>query len=1735
MNRILFGLNVVVLCVLSFLVRGNVQRANELRGWIDGSAAELPGNDIRMISSGARWRPEWIVDFGTDMVDDDEMAVSVGAVRLEPAVPVALRWLSKQALAIKPMKSLERARRYLVRVDHGMAALDGRRVPEHLDLQIETARPRLMALTVMDGNGEERPTIMATFDLPVSAGMLRKTLQVRSGEDVLPVEIDDVSSKGEHALAIRLGGAEALPHMVTVEVDGSMRAGVGDLPMGKTIAREVVLRESLRLTGAHADEHGIDLEFNRGVPLPDDGLVTITPPVPFQLVRRASGLRLLADLPAGQGVRVNLAAGFPGHGRVRAESLLERTVWIPNARPKLAFADAGRVLSSLAYPEIALTGVNVSRIEVTVRSVYANNLVRLSQESSKWSLPDAVFGPPRSSTLVLAASDNEPFAERLDLASLLEGTTCGIHEIRVRDLDGNAYGIWRLFQVTDLGVTVRATEGSVAIHVASLAKGIDVPDATVEVLTPTNQSLCMGTTDSEGIAVIDYERTAEDMHPYLVKVVKGDDLSYVDFRGFAVELATQAFGGRAPVGRIEAWVHPDRGVVRPGGMLRSVAVVRGLDGGTPVDEQLTVTWKDPSGRVRASSTAEVSVSGMLVLEHSTGAGAPTGTWRVELASGDVIVGDAAIRVEAFVPDRLVAEVVPVDDLVIGREGVVDIRGRWLEGSPAAGLTAKVFVRFDHGHWVPEGFEGYSFDDEAEKPPPGSRSPITAVLDGDGRARVRFAVPSNVRETQTLRARVSVELMDPSGRVVRADAIRDVLRGDFHIGLQVTESGAASVVAIDRNLGYVDVSEPVALDIVRRRWSWEQVARGSTWQFEMRQQSEVVDQKVVELDHGRAEIALSLPEAKRGWIVLVARCGSARVTARPGRAAERPDRLRVTGPGVPVRAGEPFEVFVDSPLAGRAFVTVEGRTVLAAHTAKIMRGRTKLVMTLEKDPVGPNVHVVATVRAPLARKSVIAAPFWIVGGTSIPVERSDRRVDVDVDIADRVLPESTFNVKVSAPGATEAHISVVDEGILSLTGHPLADPFGWFTAARRCVTRGADSGRSLITTSRFAPGVLVGGGGGLGEPRLRGSTSSLIVPLVLAQRITLDSEGIGTVRLKLPSYEGRVRVVVVAAGSNGVGAASRDVVVNGPVGLKIAMPRMLAPGDTSRVTVTVRNGTGGPGDVHLAASGLGSLTPVVTHPTVLALRAGETRSVDFVVRAGVSNSRSGLRLVASCGEHRREVTGWVVVRPPAIWAQERIGLVCEGRAEVVVPQDWLPGLRGQLVVHADPDARLLPALESLLCYPYGCVEQTTSRCRSLLACARLLPRLYGEEGTAPDADAMLQSGIDRLFSMQTLRGGLAWWPGGRSEYPFGTVYALDLLLDAKAAGLDVPPAPLERMIARTWRFLQTSDDPSLRAYAAEVVSRANRPVGPLIARLGEVVTRMEDRAHLAMALARGGEEASARGLIEALIDEPASAHESLGMLRSPLRSCAVELKARLVATPESPRIPVLAQRIVDALLRPGSLNTQELGRSIDALAAWYAITAGGSGFANAKVMVGGQTFPVEAGRPVSLPLTGGETVVVTCEGTLFGMLEIDGYRSGSEVSAGADIALTRRVVDIDTGKETTVFRRGGVYDVEISGRIKKSIENVLFTAVVPGGFEVERRKRSVRTRSGGALLPDRTEIRDDRVLLFVGDRLPETFRLVYRMRAVFPGTYQEAPLVLEALYEPGRRVGLDVGGAVEIAQ
>lgn len=119
--------------------------------------------------------------------------------------------------------------------------------------------------------------------------------------------------------------------------------------------------------------------------------------------------------------------------------------------------------------------------------------------------------------------------------------------------------------------------------------------------------------------------------------------------------------------------------------------------------------------------------------------------------------------------------------------------------------------------------------------------------------------------------------------------------------------------------------------------------------------------------------------------------------------------------------------------------------------------------------------------------------------------------------------------------------------------------------------------------RFLPGVQTGGdgGSGLSASVLAGSVNSRIRPVALfCADVQLDAHGRGEARFELPPYEGRLRVMVVASGARVVGAAARSLVVKAPLGVQVAMPRMLMPGDRVVVPVTIENHTGAAGTVVL---------------------------------------------------------------------------------------------------------------------------------------------------------------------------------------------------------------------------------------------------------------------------------------------------------------------------------------------------------------------------------------------------------------------------------------------------------------------------------------------------------------------------------------------------------------------------
>ncbi|MCK9378815.1 MAG: MG2 domain-containing protein [Candidatus Moranbacteria bacterium] len=99
-----------------------------------------------------------------------------------------------------------------------------------------------------------------------------------------------------------------------------------------------------------------------------------------------------------------------------------------------------------------------------------------------------------------------------------------------------------------------------------------------------------------------------------------------------------------------------------------------------------------------------------------------------------------------------------------------------------------------------------------------------------------------------------------------------------------------------------------------------------------------------------------------------------------------------------------------------------------------------------------------------------------------------------------------------------------------------------------------------------------------------------------------------------------------------------------------------------------------------------------------------------------------------------------------------------------------------------------AMNYLISYPYGCVEQTTSHFIPAII-ARENQELFKESIADKDIKDIIATGIERLRDMQGFDGGWSWW-GGNSDY-FVSAYVAEYLMRAKNVGADVDVAMLDR--------------------------------------------------------------------------------------------------------------------------------------------------------------------------------------------------------------------------------------------------------------------------------------------------------------------------------------------------------
>jgi hypothetical protein len=655
-------------------------------------------------------------------------------------------------------------------------------------------------------------------------------------------------------------------------------------------------------------------------------------------------------------------------------------------------------------------------------------------------------------------------------------------------------------------------------------------------------------------------------------------------------------------------------------------------------------------------------------------------------------------------------------------------------------------------------------------------------------------------------------------------------------------------------------------------------------------------------------------------------------------------------------------------------------------------------------------------------------------------------------------------------------------------------------------------------------------------------------------------------------------MAVALDDEGKGAATEtSFQVRKPVMVDPVLPRFAAVGDRFEAGAIVHNTGSQPfhGIVRLGE-----------REKPVSVEGGGRERVGFPLVADRPGPLSIAMSVADSSGVRDRVVRELRVEQPGITQRPHLAGVFKGKETIALrlPAGGIDDGDGAL--HIKVGQHLWPELGSrldyLLDFPHGCVEQTTSGTLPLIAARDILPRIgftrLGEQGLRE----RIRAGIDRLATMRTPSGGLAYWPGGDEPNVYGTAYAIRAIILAKQAGVVPPAALLDGMQGYLASALADEEQPpEVRLAIAQSLGELDALPESMLDALTDLAQKSSvfGKASLALALSRSPKQ---RDRVERLLDEIEQAFSAEGTLRaepgrddfyyfgSTERTQAQAAIALGRLRPSSRLVPLLVN---DLASRTGSYTTQATAYSLLALAehlrhtvtegAAFEVRLDGAPVAGARDLgVGSREIRIPLaelrGRDRSLELTGPSDVAVAYLLDASYRVPLGAGPAGA-AAAGASAATGPAPVGTalaattakhgpsvyriysDVGGSPIDVRRvktGDVVRVALLVRMPSAVPNgrrgyVALTDRLPAGFEpidpdlatVAQAPELSEAHPFADLLrwssaeASHVELRDDRVLVYFDRVWGDEIAATYLARATTPGHYVLPPASAELMYEP----------------
>jgi uncharacterized protein YfaS (alpha-2-macroglobulin family) len=439
------------------------------------------------------------------------------------------------------------------------------------------------------------------------------------------------------------------------------------------------------------------------------------------------------------------------------------------------------------------------------------------------------------------------------------------------------------------------------------------------------------------------------------------------------------------------------------------------------------------------------------------------------------------------------------------------------------------------------------------------------------------------------------------------------------------------------------------------------------------------------------------------------------------------------------------------------------------------------------------------------------PARALGLVHLPLNREDRKLKVALEAPAKTVPSTALPIKVKVPQlagkAAIVTISAVDVGILNITNFKTPDPADFFFGKHRY---GADIldlyGRLIekmdgnVAQQRF--------GGDAGKRDTQSMPRKVLLVDLFSGPVVLDAKGEAVISLKLPDFNGTLRLMAVVSSADSYGSTQADTVVAAPLVAELNMPRFIAPGDKATIALDVTNLSGAAQDVKVALSATGPVRVTGAADSVR-LNDKQRQILRFQAEALDAYGLAPLKLTVSAGSLSLVREAALQVQPvtPLVRESRRIRLepgATQAVDKALLDAYWAGSAALSLSVSNTPPIDIREQVRGLLMYPYGCLEQTTSSAYPLVFIDDEAAKRWGLTPVPREERAKrLEGAFARLAGMQQPRGGYGLWAASNPYEGWLTAYVTGFLQDARDAGFAVPEGQLKKSLENLTEQFQRS--------------------------------------------------------------------------------------------------------------------------------------------------------------------------------------------------------------------------------------------------------------------------------------------------------------------------------------------